>query len=152
MYCSEFCAEPQGTFYPERSCAFPGCDARFAPQHKNQMCCSEKHGKLLWNLRHPEMGREKARRRRARKRAAFVAPVVEAELLERDDWICQLCGGRLDLEARCPSPLAAVIDHVLPLFLGGTHEPGNCQAAHFLCNSIKGRRQIPNFSLARIGS
>jgi len=36
-----------------------------------------------------------------------------------------------------PHPKAPTIDHVIPLAQGGTHEPLNCRAAHFLCNSLK---------------
>lgn len=37
-----------------------------------------------------------------------------------------------------PHPRAAVLDHVIPLARGGTHEPANVRTACFLCNSIKG--------------
>lgn len=31
----------------ELTCALAECDVRFAPQHRKQKCCSERHGKLL---------------------------------------------------------------------------------------------------------
>jgi len=33
--------------------------------------------------------------------------------------------------------LAPVIDHIVPLALGGEHAHYNVQAAHFMCNSEK---------------
>jgi 5-methylcytosine-specific restriction endonuclease McrA len=41
-----------------------------------------------------------------------------------------------------PHPKAPVLDHILPLAQGGTHEPTNVQCAHFMCNSIK-RDTVP---------
>lgn len=78
--------------------------------------------------------------RRARQKAAFVASVYPKRIYKRDDWTCQLCGKPIDREAVAPAPLAPTIDHVIPLNRGGTHEPGNVQAAHFICNSRKGDR------------
>lgn len=79
-------------------------------------------------------------RRRARKRAAFVAPVNRAAIFERDAWTCQLCGFPVVADAVVPDFEAPVIDHVVPLARGGTHEPSNVQCAHFLCNSYKSDR------------
>lgn len=76
-------------------------------------------------------------RYRARKRSAYVANVSPRRIYERDGWRCQLCRRPVRREAVVPHPLAPVIDHVLPLAQGGTHEPGNVQCAHFLCNSVK---------------
>jgi len=79
-------------------------------------------------------------RRRARERAAFVANVYPSRIYARDDYTCLLCGDPLDMGAQVPAPHAPTIDHVIPLARGGTHEPANVQAAHFLCNSIKSDR------------
>lgn len=76
-------------------------------------------------------------RRRARKREAFVAPVHRRRIFERDGWRCRLCGKKVKRDAVAPHPLAPVLDHIIPLAKGGTHEPANVQCAHFLCNSRK---------------
>jgi 5-methylcytosine-specific restriction endonuclease McrA len=73
-------------------------------------------------------------RYRARKHKAYVANVSPRLIHERDGWTCQLCLLPIDLAQHVPEPLAAVIDHVIPLARGGT------QCAHFLCNSIKSDR------------
>lgn len=75
--------------------------------------------------------------RRVREREAFVAPVARHRIFERDGWRCQLCGDAVERDAVVPHPLAPTIDHVLPLAVGGKHEPANVQCAHFLCNSQK---------------
>lgn len=76
-------------------------------------------------------------RRRARKRKAFIAPVSRHAIFQRDKWTCHLCGKRVKRSEQAPHPLAPTIDHVIPLAVGGTHEPANCRTAHFLCNSTK---------------
>lgn len=76
-------------------------------------------------------------RRRARKRDAFVENVYRRQIFDRDKWRCQLCGKATKRDAKVPHPKAPVLDHIVPLAVGGTHEPANVQCAHFLCNSIK---------------
>lgn len=84
--------------------------------------------------------REAKLKRRAIKRDAFVSNVSPRMVFERDGWKCHLCGRKIDRKAQVPSPKAATVDHVIPLAAGGTHEPLNCRAAHFICNSTKGSR------------
>lgn len=79
-------------------------------------------------------------KRRALQRDAFVAAVYRARVFERDKWTCQICHRKVNRDAVAPHPRAPVLDHVIPLAAGGTHEPANVQCAHFLCNSIKGKR------------
>lgn len=93
------------------------------------------------NERHADQKREHKQRRRARKRDAFVAPVYRTAIFERDAWTCQLCYRPIARTQVAPHPDAPTIDHVIPLAAGGTHEPSNVQAAHFLCNSLKGHRE-----------
>lgn len=76
-------------------------------------------------------------RRRARQRGAYVADVYRREVFERDGWRCQLCRRKVLQSAQVPHPRAATIDHIIPLALGGTHEPVNCQTACFECNCRK---------------
>lgn len=79
-------------------------------------------------------------RYRARKYNAYVEPVRRTQIFERDRWICHLCGKPTKRDAAVPDPLAPVLDHIIPLARGGTHEPANVACAHFLCNSAKGDR------------
>jgi hypothetical protein len=79
-------------------------------------------------------------RYRARKRAAYVEDVSPVRIFERDRWRCRLCNKRVHRHRVPPHPLAPVLDHVVPLAAGGTHEAANTQCAHFICNSVKGDR------------
>lgn len=74
---------------------------------------------------------------RARKKGAFVAPVSPRGIYARDNYTCHICGDTIDMSETAPAPSSPVIDHVIPLAKGGTHEPNNCKAAHFICNSVK---------------
>lgn len=79
-------------------------------------------------------------RRRARKLAAYVEDIDPDYVLKRDGYRCQICGKRLAIAERVPHPKAPTIDHIIPLAQGGTHEYSNVQAAHFMCNAMKGDR------------
>lgn len=110
-------------------------------------CCGELFTAQSWRLDRPAiycsqrcLRRAGKDRRRAVKREAFVSNVNRKAIYERDGYRCGLCGTRLAMTEVVPHPLAPTIDHVVPLAEGGKHEPANCQAAHFLCNSRKGDR------------
>lgn len=94
--------------------------------------------------------RDGKHRRRARQRSAYVAPVSRTAIYTRDKWICGICHRAIPKGISVPHPMAATIDHIVPLSLGGTHEPANVRAAHFQCNSRRGNRGNPE-QLALIG-
>lgn len=105
------------------------CDTPFVSEQPENRYCSR------------PCGRSDAKaRRRARKKNAYVADVYRTKVFERDGWTCQLCHRKVNRRAVVPHPKAPVLDHIIPLDDGGTHEPANVQCAHFLCNSIKGAR------------
>lgn len=85
--------------------------------------------------------REVEHRRRARKVAAFIAPVYRQRIYERDNFTCQLCHEPMDMSACAPHPRSPSIDHITPLSRGGAHAPFNVQSACFLCNATKGNRE-----------
>ena len=60
------------------------------------------------------------------------------EIFDRDGWVCGICRTIIDKTIRLPSPMAATLDHVVPLALGGLHTKDNVQAAHHYCNQAKG--------------
>lgn len=109
------------------------CRSPFAAMHNNTVTCSTEC----------QVSNERARvrdaqhRRRALKRNAFVSPVYRHDIYRRDQWTCQLCAMPLDMRAEVPHPQAPTLDHIIALANGGTHEPSNVQAAHFLCNALK---------------
>lgn len=116
------------------------CTAPFTTKWKtaehNEVSCSPECQAINAKARR-QLGSD---RRRARKKAAYVADVYRKTVYERDGWRCHLCGKPVERSAAVPHPKAPTIDHLIPLAAGGTHEPLNCRTAHFLCNSLKGDR------------
>lgn len=107
------------------------CGKVFTPKANNNaraVCCSQdcagKTGKI--------------RRRNIEKAAIEV--IDRVEVFERDWWMCSLCGGNIDSSLSYNDPMAPVVDHELPIALGGRHEMGNLRAAHRVCNERKGAR------------
>jgi hypothetical protein len=75
---------------------------------------------------------EAPRRRRAeRLKKAPRAPIDREAIFERDGWLCGICGERV-------ARRQATLDHIVPISLGGAHEPSNVRLAHSLCNSRRG--------------
>lgn len=64
-----------------------------------------------------------------------------AKVYERDDWLCGICGHRIDPDLKHPHPMSKTIDHVIPMSMGGGHLYVNVQAAHYRCNNVKGNRR-----------
>lgn len=89
----------------------------------------EQNREAIYARRDREKHAEGVRRRRARKLDAYVAPVSDSAIIQRDRGRCGICGKPImgDLE----------IDHIVPLAKGGTHEPDNVQLAHRRCNRKK---------------
>ena len=94
----------------------------------------------------PDVYREANRRRRARKRENGVEFYRDADIYDRDNWICQLCGKPIDPNAEHRNEDGSLnlwyknIDHIIPLSKGGADAPHNVQASHFRCNVSKGNR------------
>lgn len=63
-----------------------------------------------------------------------------AEVYASDGFVCQLCGGLVDVTRFHPDPLSPSLDHVVPMSKGGPHLRSNVQTAHLGCNISKGNR------------
>ena len=76
---------------------------------------------------------------RERADAAGVAfePVHRLEIYERDGWTCQLCSLPVSWFLCWPHDWSPVLDHRMPLVLGGDHVAANVQLAHAICNASK---------------
>lgn len=93
----------------------------------------------IWDKAHPEIGVDKQHRRRARKRnAPRIEKIDRIAIIERDNWTCYLC------EQVCTSQ-NVTLDHVIPLFRGGTHTADNLRVACSSCNSRKGTKHLKDF-------
>lgn len=167
LYCSRRCSDvSRGHVLADRltpkRCELPECGELFAPNKGDQRCCSERHGKMLWNRESRADGRQpnppwsdKRRDSWHRRRAVIKGspqgePVLLSEIAQRDGWRCGICHRRVEAKAVYPDPGSASLDHILPLSRGGTHEPSNVQLAHLRCNVAKGNQadgaSIPLFA------
>lgn len=82
--------------------------------------------------------RHKNHRKRVRHYGGNYEPVRPEEIFERDGWKCQICGKAIRRDTKCPHPLSASIDHIIPVSEGGDHVAENLRAAHFGCNTARG--------------
>lgn len=120
---AKFCSQQCKTRCAARSRAYQNARARYRKSLKGKR----------------QLAKSRARHR-ARKRDAFVEDVLPDEIYQRDRYTCRLCGKRLAMTKFAPHPKSPSIDHIIPLSQGGTHEPANVQAAHFICNARKSDR------------
>lgn len=60
----------------------------------------------------------------------FTNPDRRKEVFERDGWICQYCGDRLNQQN-------ATLDHFVPQSKNGKHTKDNLRTCCLICNSIK---------------
>jgi len=88
--------------------------------------------------RDTQRGLGKARLRRMRLGAAAWDGVPDSVILERDGWVCQICGEPIVRALRYPDLGSRSVDHVVALALGGDDTAANKQAAHLGCNIRKG--------------
>jgi hypothetical protein len=80
----------------------------------------------------------RAKRRGLPRQYSITLPKVA----ERDGWMCMLCGTPVDRSLHHSHPMAASLDHVVPLNLPANTKHGhvwnNVQLAHRHCNESKG--------------
>jgi hypothetical protein len=97
--------------------------------------------KRTWAQANPDKVRAQAQRHRARKLSNGAIEVFDdAEIFERDQWVCQVCGSPIDRLLTWPDPMSVSLDHVVALVNGGVHTRANTQSAHLRCNQRKGAR------------
>jgi hypothetical protein len=118
-----FDPRPSGRGIPRRRCR--PCQSAFARENQKN---------LAMRLRAIKAG------------AARVELVIRMDVFLRDDWICHLCGDTVPEKSRGyhgtyrggrSDRQAPVVDHVIPLSMGGDHTFENCKTAHRGCNSRK---------------
>lgn len=115
------------------------CGKVFVPEYGNKRrhYCSDECG-------HRQGRRNAKHTRRTRGKAVKGATVYRAKIYERDGWRCQICGKKVNRLLNGNHPMAASLDHILPLSKGGRHEPSNVRLAHRKCNTEKRDGSGPN--------
>lgn len=91
--------------------------------------------------RFPDSRKSGAARRKARLRSVEIVEIFKnAEIFDRDRWICQLCFEPVDSTTKAPDRMSPSLDHIVPVSLGGNHTRDNVRLAHYGCNASRGNR------------
>ena len=93
--------------------------------------------KATYRLAHPEKGKMYKRKRRAMKMGSNHEPYTDVYIFERDNWICGICGQKINKRLKYPNERSKSIDHIVPISKGGADAPVNVQSAHLRCNVSK---------------
>jgi 5-methylcytosine-specific restriction endonuclease McrA len=105
----------------------------------------------LWAQANPEKVRDMNRRQKTRRerkgRENGYEPYTRQKILERDNYLCWICGEPVDLSAphQVGEPgweMYPHLDHVIPLSKGGPDTPANVRTAHARCNMDKGAKVV----------
>lgn len=151
LTCRGLCALRYSQNNPlERECAH--CGRQYQWFGKGVTCsaaCRKERDRALdraWfarAIKRPEVAAGVRRReyeRRAKAAGVHIERFDPRAIMERDGWICQICGDPTDRAAQWPSAEFPTIDHVVPLSLGGPHTTANTQCAHLVCNLRKNNK------------
>ena len=103
--------------------------------------------KREYSRSHPELDRNKNRRKRAIKKQNGFEKYSEQDVLSTYGTDCYLCGSPIDLSAsrRCGSPgweLGLHIEHYVDIALGGPDTLENVRPSHAKCNLNKKPREM----------
>ena len=86
----------------------------------------------------PEMFRDIGRRRRVAKNGCASERFKTTDIFERDKWKCKMCGCKTPKALHGGlEPNAPVLDHIIPLSLGGPHTKANTRCLCRQCNGKK---------------
>lgn len=97
-----------------------------------------------------ELDKDDRRRERIALTLTDGEPVIRWRIFKRDRYRCHICKRKTDASKAVPHPRAPTIDHLIPIALGGRHEPANVACACFQCNSAKSHH-LAGDQLALIG-
>lgn len=83
-------------------------------------------------------------RYRAARFGVLFEKVSIPSVYEDDKWICGVCKKPVDRDLHWPHPLSASLDHIVPLYRGGSHTRDNVRLSHLSCNINRGGiEQLP---------
>lgn len=137
-YCSDNCRGLGRRLLPTvRQCAI--CGEEFVPRSANNICCSDECSAERRRRRNTTAVRADGHchRRRSEKFGCEYEAIDPYQIFARDKWMCQICLAPVDQDVTFPHPLAATLDHIVPLSRGGNHEVANVRTSHWCCNRAK---------------
>lgn len=128
-----------------RKCAV--CSGSFSPTNWTAKYCSAEcrnrrtRPRPNRKRRYTDADRVRDQRKAAVRRGASTGrPVVMCEIGDRDGWHCELCEKPVNRWLEYPDPKSPSLDHIVPLSLGGAHDPSNARVTHLDCNVKRGNR------------
>lgn len=74
------------------------------------------------------------------RRAAGQLTLSVFDLADRDGSFCNICKKKINMDLPGSHKWGPTIDHLLPVSMGGSNEPGNLALAHRQCNTVRGNR------------
>jgi hypothetical protein len=133
---------------PLRACDW--CRKPFKPKRNSTATtCSLRCHTDRWAAAHPESGRNRKQRRRARLAAVPNERIIDVQVFARDGWRCQLCGTATPKRLiGTRSKRKPTLDHIIPIAKGGSHTHDNVQCACLQCNVRKGAKVKGQIRLA----
>ena len=104
-----------------------------------------------WELAHPAETRQMRMRKSARRGSDAPTVVEMRQIIERDGYVCHICGQGIDPKLRKNNPAALTFDHVVPLIPPpgepkGEHVIANLKPSHNCCNGRKGNRRMEDLT------
>jgi 5-methylcytosine-specific restriction endonuclease McrA len=127
--------------YERRRWQDPACRIRARNYQRQDHVRAEKSiTNRAWKKANRASCTDRQLKRHASFLTAFVEDVSLADLFERANGRCQLCGYELSMDTKRPDPRTPTRDHIIPLSKGGTHERKNMQLACDVCNVRKSNR------------
>ncbi len=95
-----------------------------------------------YHKNHRELRRSYEHNRKAVKFGIDSERFHDIEIFKRDNWVCGICGERVDRNLVHPHPYSKNLDHIIPISKGGSHTRMNTQCSHRVCN-IKKYNKMP---------
>jgi 5-methylcytosine-specific restriction endonuclease McrA len=118
------------------------------PETKLQTCgwCSEvievpssyTGTKVYHDVCRKQATRHRNRKKTVKRQGAKTVERIDIFLLaERDNFVCHICLGLVDMSVSRVSRFGATVDHVMPISKGGLDTLDNVRLAHWICNIRK---------------
>jgi 5-methylcytosine-specific restriction endonuclease McrA len=111
------------------------CGTTFSTRHRSQRWCT-----TACRLTHADRAKNRRRSTDQFRRTGRPYQRLREQVLSEEQR-CWICKG--PFFGSWPMPLAATLDHIIPLSKGGSVlDRSNCRAAHLRCNAARGDRTV----------